>query len=101
MINKFRYKKPSNKDNVKDNQCEKVSDNDNDTLKRIKLVDSEFKDSDTLKRISRMNDIRVDNDTLKRINRINEDNANDKTDCGGVLDERTKKQLHVSCCSCF
>lgn len=82
MINKFRYKKPANKDNsasdCKDNNVSKCGEFGEDTLRRRK----EKKD----------NSVRGETktDTLKK----------DKS--GGVLDEQTKKQLHVSlplCCT--
>ncbi|XP_074035594.1 ubiquitin specific peptidase echinus isoform X1 [Leptinotarsa decemlineata] len=65
MINKFRYKKPANKD------VDKVSDSG-----------AHSQDNDTLKRISKMKVDSAKENSLKR----------QKKD--GVLDEETKKQLH-------
>lgn len=75
MINKFRYKKPASKDNS-------ASDKDNKNRDNVKC--GEFND-DTLRR-RKDNSVKGETktDTLKK----------DKS--GGVLDDQTKKQLHVS-----
>lgn len=79
MINKFRYKKPANKDN---------SASDKDNINRDNVTKcGEFND-DTLRRRKDKKDgsvkVETKTDTLKK----------DKS--GGVLDDQTKKQLHVS-----
>ncbi|XP_050504600.1 uncharacterized protein LOC126883291 isoform X2 [Diabrotica virgifera virgifera] len=86
MINKFRYKKPPNKDMAGVNTV-----SDNDTLKRIKsgLKDGKVKDTKDNDSLNRSTDsLKRNTDSLKR-NRMKEEGNS-----VGVLDQQTKQELH-------
>lgn len=88
MINKFRYRKPANKDNKESS--------DNDTLKKNKTMKSD-NSSGTLTRSDKVksDSLRSDkngmaNDATKK------DSSRIEENIAQILDEKTKKDLRVS-----
>lgn len=82
MINKFRYKKPP-RDDIKSGPVKCDNSGDCDTLKRNRTKTTKVIDGDL--------------DNARVMDRIVDGNSDFKEENrDGVLDDKTRKQLHVS-----